>query len=117
MVIIEDLEALRSNRVPTAGAVGRASVAAGLSSADVQQLPTVRLMRDTVAGATGGRVFPVDPQDPIGRSFADAIRDFRTSYVLRYTPQGVAAGGWHALSVVVTRKGDFEVRARKGYGG
>lgn len=120
VVVIDDLASLRSNRVPTPGVTslgGRASVAAGLSSADEQQLPPARTMHDTVTGPTGGRVFPVDPKDPIGRAFADAIRDFRTSYVLRYTPQGVAPGGWHALGVSIPRSGNYDVRARKGYGG
>ena len=120
VLIIEDLSSLRGNRMASGivGLGGRiSSVSPGLSTADEQQLPPVRHMHDVVTGPTGGQVFPVDQQDPIGRAFSDAIRDFRTSYVLRYTPEGVAADGWHSIAVSVTRAGKFDVRARRGYGG
>lgn len=45
---------------------------------------------------------------------AGAIEEFRTRYVLRYTPTGVAHDGWHDLSVRVKGK-KYDVRARKGY--
>ena len=48
-------------------------------------------------------------------SFRKAFDDFRQSYVLRYTPTGVARGGWHELKVEVARPGTFTVRARRGY--
>jgi VWFA-related protein len=47
--------------------------------------------------------------------FKKVFEDFRRSYVLHYTPTGVAPGGWHELDVRVTRRGRYEVRARKGY--
>jgi hypothetical protein len=49
------------------------------------------------------------------RDLAAVMEDFRTSYVLRYTSRGVAPAGWHEIRVRVTRPGNFEVRARKGY--
>jgi hypothetical protein len=49
------------------------------------------------------------------RDLAAIIEDYRTSDVLRYTPQGVPARGWHEIGVTVTRPGKFEIRARKGY--
>jgi hypothetical protein len=48
-------------------------------------------------------------------AFQAVLDDFRTSYVLSYSPRGVAARGWHELTVKVTRRGSFTVRARKGY--
>lgn len=48
-------------------------------------------------------------------AFARIIEDFRSAYVLRYTPRGVDAPGWHELAVSVTRPGSYAVRARKGY--
>ena len=48
-------------------------------------------------------------------SFRKAYDDFRQSYVLRYSPRGVARGGWHDLKVEVARPGNFNVRARRGY--
>lgn len=50
-------------------------------------------------------------------ALASIIDDFRSSYVLRYTPRNVALKGWHELRVKVTRPGSFAVRARKGYEG
>ena len=53
----------------------------------------------------------------LGPAFVRALNDFRTSYVLRYAIQGQAKAGWHELQVRVTRPGEYEVRARKGYFG
>lgn len=50
-------------------------------------------------------------------ALAEVIAGFRSSYVLRYSPLGVAPTGWHELGVKITRPGSFKVRARKGYEG
>jgi len=50
-------------------------------------------------------------------ALAGILADFRSSYILRYAPQGVALPGWHDLGVKVTRPGSFKIRARKGYEG
>lgn len=68
-----------------------------------------------LADATGGIVAVVQRDQDLGASFVRALEDFRTSYVLRYTPAGTAAGGWHRLDVSVPRERAAEVRARKGY--
>jgi hypothetical protein len=118
VITIEDLRALRGNRMPATGGIGmRGSVSAGLSTADEQQLPTVRPILDAAVAPTGGQVFPVDALDPVGEAFAAAIRAFRTSYVLRYSPVGVEKPGWHNLTVSIMRSGRFEIRARRGYEG
>ena len=49
------------------------------------------------------------------QALAEIISDFRTSYVLRYTPRTVPAPGWHEIKVSVKRPGSFSIRARKGY--
>ena len=55
------------------------------------------------------------------RSVLNAFRrifdDFRQSYVLRYTPKGVVARGWHAIEVQVPSVKDATIRARRGYYG
>jgi hypothetical protein len=53
------------------------------------------------------------------RSFRRIFEDFRASYVLRYTPEGVARDGWHDLSVTLTRPdaSKHTIRARRGYWG
>jgi VWFA-related protein len=48
-------------------------------------------------------------------AFEAILADFRSSYVLRYSPAGVAREGWHELAVSLTRRGTFTIRARKGY--
>jgi VWFA-related protein len=70
-----------------------------------------------VTEATGGQLILLDSRQRIDTWFARVVTAFRSSYVLRYSPQGVAASGWHDLSVRVTRRGKYTVRARKGYEG
>jgi VWFA-related protein len=49
-------------------------------------------------------------------TFKTTFEDFRSSYMLRYTPQGVPRGGWHTISVTVPGRRSAEVNARRGYG-
>jgi len=78
-------------------------------------IPAAGVLSD-LATRTGGQLFIMDFAAPISDAFKQAIDDFRTSYVLRYTPTGVTRAGWHELDVKVT-SGTYDVRARKGYGG
>jgi hypothetical protein len=50
-------------------------------------------------------------------AFKRIFDDFRQSYVLRYSPAGVARGGWHSIEVQVPSVKDATVRARNGYYG
>lgn len=90
--------------VPVAGSGARKSV-----------LADAAILSNLVA-RTGGQIFPADADAPIGGAFTRAIEEFRTSYVLRYVPQGVGREGWHDISVTV-KGGPYDIRARKGYGG
>jgi VWFA-related protein len=67
-----------------------------------------------LAETTGGVFTTVRRDDDLRRPFIQAIEEFGTSYVLRYTPDDRAAG-WHDIAVRVTRAGTFDVRARQGY--
>ncbi|HKW03628.1 MAG TPA: VWA domain-containing protein [Vicinamibacterales bacterium] len=87
----------------------------GPKSTGMASVPGAALLSD-LATRTGGQLFWMDIAAPIGDAFKNAIEDFRTSYVLRYSPKGVTRAGWHDLSVRVT-SGTYEVRARKGYSG
>ena len=69
---------------------------------------------DSVVRRSGGQLHRTGQA---ANALADILADFRSSYVLRYTPRGVAAAGWHDLGVKVTRSGSFAIRARKGYEG
>ena len=64
---------------------------------------------------TGGQFLVAQRGESLSAVFAQIIKDFRTCYVLRYSPSGVKAGGWHSLTVKVLRPGRFDVRARRGY--
>ena len=72
--------------------------------------------RPIIAAAerTGGTVRPSSAGP---EALEQILDDFRTSYLIRYSPAGVREGGWHELSVKVTRPGSYTVRARKGYEG
>lgn len=64
---------------------------------------------------TGGLLAVVQRDEDLSASFVRAFEDFRTSYVLRYTPTGVPAAGWHALAVTLVGRSGLDVRARQGY--
>jgi hypothetical protein len=49
--------------------------------------------------------------------FENAFKEFQTNYILRYTPQGVARGGWHDLVVKVPAYSGYVLHARRGYNG
>ncbi len=69
-----------------------------------------------VVNTPNGRLEGVNEADLLGAPFLRALDEFRTSYVLRYTLQGVKRAGWHDLVVKVTRPGtNYTVRARRGY--
>jgi hypothetical protein len=68
----------------------------------------------TIAAETGGLVVPASPlalPDVLTRT----LDNFRSTYVLHYSPAGVRASGFHELQVRVIRRGSYEVRARRGY--
>jgi hypothetical protein len=55
--------------------------------------------------------------DFLDDSFVRAFEAFRTSYVLHYVVEGTQKAGWHDVSVRVTRRGRYQIRARTGYDG
>lgn len=75
---------------------------------------TVGRMYDQLARETGGVVVPTTPGEDLASTFRRTLSDFRASYVLYYTPKGVARDGSHTIDVRVKQDGT-EVRARRGY--
>ena len=69
------------------------------------------------AARTGGDSHRSRFGDPAVRTFAQILDEFRMSYVLRYSPQGVASGGWHAVAVAVPAQPGLAIKARSGYFG
>jgi VWFA-related protein len=75
---------------------------------------TVGATAERIAAETGGMVSVLKPGEAIGSKFRRMVQDFRSSYVLYFTPRGVERTGLHTLDVRVKRAG-VEVRARRGY--
>jgi hypothetical protein len=69
---------------------------------------------DDAVRATGGSLHHISTGTD---TFQRILDEFRSSYVLRYTPRGVDRAGWHDISVRIARPGSYTVRARKGYEG
>jgi VWFA-related protein len=67
-----------------------------------------------IADATGGRLLKADSTDKLPKAFDEILREFRTRYVLTYSPQRVDAPGWHRIEVKIKGRG-AEVKARAGY--
>ena len=55
--------------------------------------------------------------DPAVRTFAQILDEFRQSYVLRYSAQGVKSSGWHTVAVQVPAQPALTIKARSGYFG
>ncbi|HEV7501954.1 MAG TPA: VWA domain-containing protein, partial [Vicinamibacteria bacterium] len=66
------------------------------------------------AATTGGRVLAVAEPNRLRQAFVEIVDEFRTRYLLRYTPNGVPRAGWHELDVRVKGR-SAKVLARKGY--
>lgn len=65
---------------------------------------------------TGGTFIPATSvNQDLTETFRRALGEFRSSYVLHYTPRDVQRGGYHTLKVNVKRPGTLTVRARRGY--
>ena len=75
---------------------------------------TVGGLADQIASDTGGFVVAFAPGDNLTSTFRRVLEQFRTSYVLYFTPRGVERVGSHALEVRV-KGAKVEVRARSGY--
>ena len=75
---------------------------------------TIGRMYDQLARETGGVVVTATPGENLASTFRRALADFRASYVLYFTPQGVSRSGAHTIDVRV-KQDKTDVRARRGY--
>ena len=75
---------------------------------------SVGALSDRIAAETGGIVAPLKPGENLTSKFRRMLEEFRSSYVLYFTPRGVERTGTHTLEVRVKRPG-VDVRARRGY--
>jgi VWFA-related protein len=67
-----------------------------------------------LTAATGGRVLEIPALDKLSDAFTSILDEFRTRYILAYTPADVPAGGWHRIEVRVKGR-RVTVDARRGY--
>jgi VWFA-related protein len=75
---------------------------------------TIGRMYDQLARETGGLVVATTAGESLASTFRRMLAEFRASYVLYFTPQGVDRSGAHTIDVRVTQDGT-DVRARRGY--
>jgi Ca-activated chloride channel family protein len=69
---------------------------------------------EALAEETGGRLFEARTTAQLADAFTRILTEFRTRYLLTYTPRGVDTAGWHSIEVKLkNRKG--QVTARRGY--
>jgi VWFA-related protein len=96
------------------GEIARRSnaVVYAVTSADVKRPTALRLLADT----TGGQLMTVRSSDELRGTFQRILAEFRSRYVLVYSPQGVTTGGYHRLEVTVPHR-RVTVKARPGYAG
>ncbi|MEX2662532.1 MAG: VWA domain-containing protein [Vicinamibacterales bacterium] len=82
-----------------------------------QLLPDGKVL-EAAAEATGGGLHRATGLSvpTLTSTFKKTFEDFRSSYVLRYTAQGVPRLGWHTIQVTIPGRKSYTVRARKGYG-
>jgi VWFA-related protein len=71
---------------------------------------------DRLAAETGGAVLFSDGSATLGSTFRRILDEFRSTYVLFYSPKGVERPGFHTIAVEVARP-DVIVQARRGYFG
>jgi VWFA-related protein len=69
---------------------------------------------EDVAERTGGELLQVKEGKDLAQTFARIVSDFKSRYLLTYSPRNVAASGWHPLEVRLKR-GRGTVTARRGY--
>jgi hypothetical protein len=79
--------------------------------------PRTRLMErflEALATESGGQVLNASRSEQLHERFVQIMTEFRTRYLITYTPAGVERSGWHPLDVTLKgRKG--RVIARRGY--
>lgn len=100
---------------PSSGPGYRADLRSGLQL-PIPNVPASLLRTgflEDLTAETGGRLARADATE-LKAMFQKIVQEFRTRYLLTYTPQAVAPSGWHQIEVrLKNRRG--EVRARRGY--
>jgi VWFA-related protein len=72
-------------------------------------------LRQLAAASGGVYIGLANWTQDLTATFRRVLDEFRSTYVLHYTPNGVAAGGFHPLTVSVKGRDGLTVKARRGY--
>jgi Mg-chelatase subunit ChlD len=81
-------------------------------------MPPTRIVSTPAVGARPGTVTTVrtiGAAPDLTATFRRVLEEFRSSYVLRFTPRGVEPAGFHTLDVKIKGRPSLTVRARHGY--
>jgi VWFA-related protein len=105
--------------VATTGTTGATVISRVTSARSITLSPglsAVPPVLQRLAAETGGGLFPIGPSNPnLAEAFQRAVNQFRSSYVLHFTPTGVERTGFHTLKVSVKGKPKATITARRGY--
>jgi VWFA-related protein len=83
----------------------------------VENAPVAMLLEpfvEALADETGGKVLNAERSDQLRETFVQVMNEFRSRYLLTYTPKGVDATGWHPIEVRL-KGARGKVTARRGY--
>jgi Ca-activated chloride channel family protein len=69
---------------------------------------------NALADETGGKHLTTARSSQLRETFVHIINEFRSRYLLSYTPRGVESDGWHPIEVRVKGR-HVNVNARRGY--
>jgi VWFA-related protein len=91
------------------------------AGAQIEYVPRIQRgpMHDVLTAVTretGGSIIPTDRGSGLSSAFRTVLDEFRSAYVLYYTPRDVERGGYHTIEVKV-KSSDLTVQARRGYFG
>ena len=88
------------------------AVVYAVTTADARWLTSLKDLTES----TGGEMLHAASGPELRSAFRRILQQFRSRYILAYTPQGVAPGGFHRVDVRTKRRG-LSVKARPGYVG
>lgn len=112
--------AARTDAVVYTVSLGRPSQGAPLKTrSGIRLAPTDPILDTTpflseLAERTGGELLIEGTTSALDSTFEHIVTEFRSRYLLTYSPHNVEAGGWHRIEVRLTRRSG-KVKARRGY--
>jgi len=109
--------AVEARTKPASSSVGfRVDFASGVPRGMPRLLPPLLLERflPALTSETGGKYVDADSTVRLRDMFVRILREFRTRYVITYTPAGVDREGWHPIEIRVKGR-RAKVIARRGY--